>query len=775
MFLKTLFIRVCLLLLLGEHSLGLPHSSHSAADGYAAVVSLSGSTSQKPSSIHHASSTLRTTQVSASALETTTEARSLTHVSSYKSSVPPKSQSPRHPGTSAASSAGVSQPTSGHMEFPKTSSPTSIKTTPLVPSRAELSGHYSSPIRLATSGTSVLHISEQESISGSRTSLSPGPLQSVPSRTPSSSKPSDMPRPSTTSIPSWMSPALRSSTTPLTTFTSPPPAFYASSVAHHLSTDNTLITTEEHGRHTVIPVFGGFALHNIRHTRTYFNLPSISGGVQIPCLISCSSGDFPSTVSQSSSADPNYDDSGNNNNNNDDDGDDNQSSSSRSTIRSCTSTSTSTISSEFAQCNTISTKIAGPQPIATTCSTSTITSVTTGCDILATARTSTTMAPTSIPDLLPLTVVSFIFCRGTSVFITPYVNHSVISPSVVNSGIVDISSITALTYYREFCCPTPATAALTRSSSSTSPAPVSPLSPTVPSIGSARFSRTTTATPKITSSTSIPHSPTFRQTVTPPILCHQNGNPDLASPRCECTQSSSIYFRAPLASNSVDPCGYKTVPSTTTITPTITPPPTVTDYVYTDAIDSIVKSCATASVVPEPWAPVPITTCNEPTPISTLRPQPGTATIHVWESWPTDEVSPKAYIAAIMNDTDQVTVAKQEPVEVNLGENITIPISNIEQYPMNIEPVSGFNLDKRDQSWLERRIAPPSRSYPVDHSSVDFYVNGFTFNSKEDSEGKKGKILPYCSVDDWDYGSAADQFADFVRVFLPIRIQIRCR
>ena len=120
-----------------------------------------------------------------------------------------------------------------------------------------------------------------------------------------------------------------------------------------------------------------------------------------------------------------------------------------------------------------------------------------------------------------------------------------------------------------------------------------------------------------------------------------------------------------------------------------------------------------------------------------------------------------------MNDTDHVTVAKQKPVEVNLGENVTIPISNLEQYPMNIEPVSGIALDKRDHSWLDKRVGMAARPFPVSQSSLIFYVNGFTFNTKDDSEQKKGKVLPYCGVGDWDYGSAKDQFSDFLGAFLP--------
>lgn len=142
--------------------------------------------------------------------------------------------------------------------------------------------------------------------------------------------------------------------------------------------------------------------------------------------------------------------------------------------------------------------------------------------------------------------------------------------------------------------------------------------------------------------------------------------------------------------------------------------------------------------------------------------------LHVWEAWQTDALGPTVILAAVMNDIDQVMIADQrEPVEVNLGENVTIPITNLGNYPMQIKPVSSVKfLDEgeRRRSWLNKRIGVPPRSYPVSHLDLMFHVNGYIFNSVDNSEEKKGQELPYCSVGGWDFGSAADQLADFLGI-----------
>ncbi|KAH8430743.1 uncharacterized protein LDX57_008406 [Aspergillus melleus] len=243
------------------------------------------------------------------------------------------------------------------------------------------------------------------------------------------------------------------------------------------------------------------------------------------------------------------------------------------------------------------------------------------------------------------------------------------------------------------------------------------------------------------------------------------GKPSLV---CQCTESETKYFTAPAFDRSYDVCGYTTFPSTT-VSETITPAPTVTGYVWTNPIESLVYSCDTATEVADPWTH---TTCDEPAAISTLHPQPGTATIHVWEAWQTDAIGPTVILAAVMNDTDQVIVADQrEAVKVNLGDDLTIPVTNHEDYPIKIKPVASVKfLDEgeRRRSSLNKRMGVSPRPYPVDHSDLIFHIGSDTFNSVDDSEENKGQNLPYCSVGDWDFGSAADQLADFLGGMVPL-------
>lgn len=56
-------------------------------------------------------------------------------------------------------------------------------------------------------------------------------------------------------------------------------------------------------------------------------------------------------------------------------------------------------------------------------------------------------------------------------------------------------------------------------------------------------------------------------------------------------------------------------------------------------------------------------------------------------------------LAAVIHDSDQVMVADQrEAVEVELNANVTIPVSNLEQYPINIEPVPGLEFQDKPQA-----------------------------------------------------------------------------
>ncbi|PLB54007.1 hypothetical protein P170DRAFT_482251 [Aspergillus steynii IBT 23096] len=667
----------------------------------------------------------------------------------------------------------------------------------------------------------------------------------------------------------------RSTSSPLPIFPKPPEGFSASSIAS-LGSENTIITTMTDGQQTNLPIFLGQALYGIGAIGTYFNLPGISGGVNIPCIIGCTSNQSPSPAGGGSpgasdtSNDPDDDDDN-------DDNDDNKSTttgSTTSTAESCTSATTQTVFPESAFCSAIPTSIKGSKTTTTTCSTSTMTSTTVGCDVTATEETRTATVTPELNADAPLTmevytvlppssttalssVLPSASSSASSLASPPPLTYELFTVSPPSSSPVSsLSSSPAssrtspppLTYEVFTVLPPSSTPASSPVSSPASPPPLtyevftvtppfsSPVSSPSASPASSRPltyevftvlppSSTPVSTPKLSSSSpnpsttqssgavsqasrtsspvkplrtsvspnrpassSITPTPTPTPTEEPSITCHpkyassplvltlhatrttkkltitHRGKPSLV---CECTESETKYFTAPPFDRTSNVCGYTTNP-TSTIVETISEAPTFTGYTWTDSVESIVKSCDTATEVRDPYQH---TTCDDPVPISTLHPQFGTATLHVWEAWETNAASPKVIIAAVMNDTDQVMVADQrEAVEVNLGTNVTIPVTNLESYPINIEPIASVEfLDEGERRRsLDKRIVVPPRPYPVDHSDLVFYVNGFKFNSVDDSEDEKGQEPPYCSVGDWDFGSAADQLADFLGNVIPI-------
>ncbi|OQE36803.1 hypothetical protein PENCOP_c011G00215 [Penicillium coprophilum] len=170
---------------------------------------------------------------------------------------------------------------------------------------------------------------------------------------------------------------------PLMVYTTPPPGLHTSSITQSLSASNTLLTTTENGRQTIIPVIGGVGIWGIPNPGTYFNIPGFPGAITIPCLIACSSSaSIPST----------------------DEGaiEDSYQASSSSSSSSCTSASTSTYSTEFVTCIPITTS----STTTSTCTTSTEIYTTTGCDLAVTdVSTATTQQPAGTPP--PLSAVTF--------------------------------------------------------------------------------------------------------------------------------------------------------------------------------------------------------------------------------------------------------------------------------------------------------------------------------------------------------------------------------
>lgn len=143
-----------------------------------------------------------------------------------------------------------------------------------------------------------------------------------------------------------------------------------------------------------------------------------------------------------------------------------------------------------------------------------------------------------------------------------------------------------------------------------------------------------------------------------------------------------------------------------------------------------------------------------------FHPQPGTATLHVYEAWKTAAVGPIVYVAAVMKDIDGVVVANRtDNSQVRFGETLTIPVMNYPKDSITIEASFMYGTNRK-----RTPIGAPPRPMSVDHSYLKFQANGFSFDTKHDSDTKKGHTLPYCKVGEWDHGSALGQLKDFLDI-----------
>ena len=236
--------------------------------------------------------------------------------------------------------------------------------------------------------------------------------------------------------------------------------------------------------------------------------------------------------------------------------------------------------------------------------------------------------------------------------------------------------------------------------------------------------------------------------------------PDVDEPACVCTYKTSTYYASTMSSQSgANLCAYPTAPpriSATHISSTVRET-TITPFFRTESM--IITYCPKPSSTYSEGLSI-IECGGDSSIVETLHPQPGTATLHVYEAWETAAVAPIAYVGAVMKDTDGVIVANRtKDVRVRFGENLTIPVLNYPQSSITIEASFMY-----DANYKRTPIGVPAHPMPVDHSQLLSQVNGFSFDTKHDSGTEKGQTPPYCEVGDWDYGSALEQLKKFLNI-----------
>ncbi|KAJ5083952.1 hypothetical protein NUU61_008531 [Penicillium alfredii] len=657
----------------------------------------------------------------------------------------------RPPPGSSNSSSGPSRPpgSSNHSNPP--SGPSNGPSGPSGPSNG-LSTTSTRPPGSPPSASSSSQIKPSDS------STPPGP-----SKTPTNPPPTGTPGPTAP-------PPSSSSSSSQMTFTTPPASVHTSSLSQSLSSSDTLLTTTEDGHKTVIPVVGGIGLWGISRPGVYKNLPGFSNPVKIPCLVACDPiTDTPGVVPPGGGG-------------GDGEGDGEDDNTSRDS--SCKS-STSKYSTEFVTC----TPISNSQTTTTSCTTSTETLTTTGCDLTVSDSTTTT-TKTPEPSVLPLTFVTFTVEPASSTPSSSSLRSSSKSSSRSSSSSAPPHIPLTMTTFTVHPVSTQSSSRSSSRSSSKSSSSSSSSSRVKtctakpkPSKTSGASMQTSEPTPSSktqhSSPTALPTPSSASKTTTPPtttapsypIRCIPDANPDLPEPVCVCTESKTSTYSAPTLSGN-DMCGYTTIPSSQVSSNAETTPVTHTDYTYTDFSDSVVKSCATATESKLTMvASAYITRCDDPKPLSTLHPVPGTATLHVWEARETANVVNSLYIAAMMRDASGEVVANQSmSVKTHYGHNVTIDVDGRDDDPINIQPVESVDAmddgEKRRRSWFEKRIGNPVITNPGagDRTDLVFYLNGLVFNSQDDTDDKTDKKPPYCSVGGWDHGDAWDGFKEFTKV-----------